>query len=357
MSDTSEDDKTEPASDKRRREFRERGEVAKSQELASAVMLFGGVGAILLMLYGLAPMVLNSTRGIFSRLHEYENFMGGSRNWLGGLAIELIFAALPPFGLLCLFGVIAHMGQVGPMWSTKVFEPKPQKFNPFSGIKRLIASKDSVANLIRTLIKVVFLGSVSLLVLGVVAPDIRDLVAKNPIELGKTMLHITIYPFSACAGVMLLVGLADYAWQRYRMEERMKMTPDEVKREYKESEGDPMMKGRRRARHRELASINEMIQEVSAATVVINNPTHVSVALRYDPESGAPIVVAKGVDAIAKRIREAATTHDVPMMTRPPLARALHKNVEVGHYIPEEFFRAVAEILAYVYTQHGRRPS
>ncbi len=268
--------------------------------------------------------------------------------------LELFWGIAPAMGLMCVFAVFAHMIQVGPMWTTKVFEPKPSKFNPFTGIKRLLFSKDTAMNLVRTLLKVGLLAAATGGVLWYVASDIPMLIAQETPAFAQMLHEIVLWPLFFATLLMLIIGVGDYFWQRHRMEERMKMSPDELKRDHKESEGDPLIKGKRRQKHRDLLQVNQMIQEVGEATVVINNPTHYSVAIRYRPDDGAPIVVAKGADQIALRIREAARENDVPMLTRPPLARALHKNVEVGHYIPEEFFKAVAEILAYVYTHHRR---
>ena len=214
----------------------------------------------------------------------------------------------------------------------------------------MFASKEVLVGLVRSGLKVMMLGSVAVGTVIKVAPDIGELVARGPLGFADYLMRVSLYPMGACALVMVGIGALDFAWQRHSMSKKMRMSKDEVKREMKQSEGDPMLKGRRRAKHMELLGTNRMVQEVAQADVIINNPTHISVAIRYRPAEGAPRVIAKGADAIAMRMREVARENEVEMITNIPLARALHSSCEVGHYIPEEFFRTVAQVLAHVYS-------
>ena len=359
MSDeTPQEDRTEEATERRRESFRERGQVAKSKELASAAML----GASALAITSLGTLTTGSTSRLavttFSRLDDYENFLDAPLLFLSSSLADVVLSMLPALAIMALVAVAAHLAQTGPMWSWKQFEFKPEKFNPISGIKRIFMSKETLVNLLRELLKVVLLGAVIAATLQSVATHAPGLVQKDLLTFCRFLLKAAMLPLMACTGVMVALGALDFLWQRHRMEQKMKMSKEEFKREMKQSEGDPMIAARRKARHREMVQINKMIGEVATASVVINNPTHVSVALRYRPEDGAPVVVAKGEDQIALRIREMAKTHRVPMVTNIPLARAMHASCALNQVIPEAFFKAVAEILARLWAaQRGGRSS
>jgi flagellar biosynthetic protein FlhB len=348
VSDEEQSEKTEPASEKRRREYREKGEVARSQELTSAVMLMTGVMAVSTIAKSASTNMPNLVRMYLGSLHDHEL-------WLREIAprtiasVGLAVATLAPgFGLLVLAAFAVNLAQVGWLWAPKSLGPNFGKLNPFAGLKRLIASKQAFANLLKTLAKVTFVGLIAAKLLSAQVGNLPQLVAKSPVALAQTMGAMVKWPLIVCAMAMFVVGAAHFAWTKYDLEERMKMTRDEAKREHKDSDGDPQIKNRRRQMHRERLSANQLIDTVPTATVIINNPTHYSVAIRYSAKDGVPIIVAKGVDYRALRIREIARDSDIEMVDSPPLARALHRHVDVGDVIPEQFFRAVAEILALV---------
>jgi len=352
--DTSPEDKTEEPTAKRINDFRERGEVAKSNELVSAVMLLTGTGAMILLVQNLSRPFERLSFAAFTRLHEADKFIEAPWKFISSLVIEILGAMAGPIGLLMVAALAANFMQTGWIFSSKKFEFKPQKFNPFMGIKNLFFSKQMIAGLLRSVAKVVMLGSIAAGTVYTIGPDIGELVARGPLGFAEYLMRISLYPMGVCAVAMLVLGGLDFMWQRHTMHQKMKMTRDELKREMKQSQGDPMMKSRRRAKHFELLGMNKMVQEAANADVIINNPTHISIAIRYRPEEGAPRVIAMGTDNVALRIREVAREHEVHMVTNIPLARALHKSVKVGHFIPEEFFRVVAEVLAHVYAQRGR---
>ena len=352
MSEASQDDKTEVATDKKRREFRERGEVAKSKEIVSAVMLFGALFSVW-SLATTAPKPLGQmTRATLGGLGQWEHFAAAPGAALTALALPILGILALPMGMLVLLALGSNLMQTGWVFTAKSFEFKPQKFNPLSGLKRTFASKDLWMGLGRAALKVGLLAVVALGILGWRASDLGQLSAKSAHGFAEYLQRVALWPLGASAAAMVALGLLDLMWQRRQMEQKMKMTKDEVKREHKQSEGDPLIKAQRKAKHRELLSVNQMLQDVGEATVVLNNPTHLSVALRYTPgQDHAPTVVAKGTDHIALKIREQAARHQVPMQTDIPLARALHKHCPVGHPVPEEFFQAVAQILAYLYAR------
>jgi flagellar biosynthetic protein FlhB len=354
VSDTPQEDKTEEATPKRKEQFRERGEIAKSTELAAGITLMGGAGALWATMQFAAGDIAVSLASIWYHLDEAEGLFSAPGLLFGALAQSLLVAVLPVMSILVVAALLAHVVQTGFLWAPKALEPKLSKLNTLSGLKRLFFSKDAVANLLKTLFKVTVVGSVAAGTLWVLDFDAGRLVRLSPEDFAAAMEEFSVLPLFATAIAVLAVGIGDYAWQRHRMNERMKMTKDEARREHKESEGDPLIRSRRKQKHREVLSANNLIESVPEATVVINNPTHYSVALRYKADAGPPVVVAKGVDYRAARIREIATDSDVPMVDNPPLARALHGSVDVGEAIPEAFFQAVAETLAFVWNQHGR---
>jgi flagellar biosynthetic protein FlhB len=344
----SQEDKTEEPSDKRRKDSRDKGEVAKSQELASAIMLLSGTLALWITLTYVQKPMLNHMSHIWVNSWQMEGVVEHPGGLMAVILWPVMVLLTPVFAVLVAMAIFTHMIQIGPLLSWQALKPNPAKLNPIKGIQRIFFSKDMLVNLVKTVVKVLLIGGVAVAVLRVEAGKLTRLVWMGPEQFARYLETISMVPLLICGVVMLLVGFADFVWQRYRMEEKMKMTRQEAKREHKESEGDPLQKGVRKQRHRELMSLNRLIVEVPEADVVLNNPTHYSVALRYRPEDGAPVVVAKGVDFKALRIREIAEEAGVAMLTNPPLARALHNQVAEGEAIPPMFYQAVAEVLAFV---------
>lgn len=245
--------------------------------------------------------------------------------------------------------LIISILQVGWKVSAKPMKPKFDKFNPVNGFKRIF-SKDSFFELFKSLVKIFVIIYVAYSSIKDEADNIfilYDISLKQAVALCGNIILDTGLKISL---VYLVVGIADFIYQKFRFSEDMKMTKQEVKDEYKNTEGNPEIKGRQRQRMRE-ASRRRMMQDVPQADVVITNPTHLAVAIKYDPEtSRAPVVLAKGEDYLAQKIREAAKEHDIRIVENKPLARMLYANVEIGAEIPPELYQAVAEILAMVYS-------
>jgi flagellar biosynthetic protein FlhB len=250
------------------------------------------------------------------------------------------------FGFVITFLVTVY--QVGWKVSTKTMEPKLSKFNPINGFKRIL-SKDSLFELLKSLIKV---GIIVYIVYSNLKDEANNIFILYEISLNQAIVlvgEIIIEVGLEISIVFIFVGLADMFYQKWKFAEEMKMTKQEVKDEYKNTEGDPQIKGRIRQKMRE-ASQRRMMQDVPKADVVITNPTHFAVALKYDAEvSRAPIVVAKGEDFLAQKIKEIAKENKVPLVENKPLARMLYHNVDIGAEIPPELYQAVAEVLAMVY--------
>lgn len=352
-------EKTEDATDKKLRDARDEGKVAKSQELNSAVMLIalfailniaiGFVGNRFLYVfkwaYGIIPDVVSqSGHGITVPTAKY--LMQESM-------LQIIISCLPFF--LAGVGVALIINIIQVKWhvSTKAMKPKFDKFNPVNGFKRIF-SKESLVNLLKSIIKLVVIFFVAYSYLKNEADNLFILY-EIPLNQAVAMVgEIILTVGLRIALVYLVIGLVDYMYQKHKFREDMKMTKQEVKDEYKNTEGDPQIKGQQRQRMRE-ASQRRMMQDVPKADVVITNPTHLSVAIKYDPQSGdAPIVVAKGEDYLALRIREIAKENNVEIMENKPLARALYATVDVGEAIPPELYEAVATVLATIYQKRGR---
>lgn len=347
-------EKTEPATAKKLREAREDGKVAKSKELTSAFDL--------IVLFLVLKIFVSMVGGGFISVFEYvykampdfvaENaveFSTSSVNsFLGPVFTQMLIIAAPFFAFGFAVTLIISILQVGWKVSTKPMKPKMDRFNPLSGFKRIF-SKDSLFELLKSVFKIVVIIYIAYISIRDQADDIfilYDIPLMQAILLCGDVIINTGLKISL---VYLVVGIADFIYQKFRFNEDMKMTKQEVKDEYKNTEGNPEIKGRQRQRMRE-ASRRRMMQDVPKADVVITNPTHLAVAIKYEPEvNRAPVVLAKGEDYLAKRIREAAKENNIEIVENKPLARMLYANVDIGGEIPPELYQAVAEILAMVY--------
>jgi flagellar biosynthetic protein FlhB len=264
----------------------------------------------------------------------------------------IIFAVmtLPVLMLAVVCVVIGNYLQGGLALSTEALKPKSDRLNPVNNLKRVFGP-DSIVNLTKSSIKLILIAAVSYTVLEPVVSDSPGLMTA-PVQVIASKLGDTLYSLALRCGLVLLAfSAADYGYAWYKHEKSIRMSKQEIRDEFKEQEGDPMVKGQRRRAGRALAQ-RRSLEAVPTASVVVTNPTHFAVALRYEPESdAAPVVVAKGADNVAAKIREIAKESDVPLIENPPLARALFKVVEPNQIIPAEFFGPVAELLAYVFRQ------
>ncbi|MBI5837309.1 MAG: flagellar biosynthesis protein FlhB [Candidatus Eisenbacteria bacterium] len=354
MAEDHKDEKTEPASPKKRREARERGQVAQSQEVNSALVLLASI----LALSWATPHMAREIGGL-ARLYWGE---GLQRAWSAESAQgELTFLLLhvgkaiaPAILVIGVVGVASNLMQVGVIFSGEPIKPNLEKLNPIKGAQRIF-SKNGLVELLKALIKLSLItwitwGTLRTEFLGLLPFFGSDLAHVLPAA-GKATYHLAL---RVTLG-LLVVAVADYGWQRFQFEQGLMMTREEVKDEFKQAEGDPRMKARMRALQRSMLR-RRMLQDVPRADVVITNPTHYAVALRYKSgEMNAPTVVAKGARLIALRIKELAREHHVPMVEDVPLAQALYKSAEVGKEIPLQFYEAVAEVLAFVYRLRARR--
>ena len=347
------DDKTEAATPRRRQEARSKGQIARSQDLTSAVLLFAAFGG----LYFFGPRLIGSLIAMVAAglSGESPERLDDLAAFSAAMGLELARQLGPMLGGLFVVALVVLYAQVGWVFTWHPLMPSLAKVNPLNGIMRLFSVRSFMMACIN-LLKLIFVAFVAYMTLTGSASvivhaftfDFHDIVV-----LGGTLLLELGMKLS---GALLVLALIDYVWQRYRHERDLRMTKEEVKDELRSMEGDPNIKRRRRQLQLQLA-MQRLRKDVPKADVVVTNPTHFAVAIQYDPEAMvAPKVVAKGADYVAIRIRQIAAEYGIPMVERKPLARALYESVEVGRYIPERFYRAVAEILAYIYELTGRSP-
>jgi flagellar biosynthetic protein FlhB len=349
------EDRTEPATAKRREEARQRGEVAKSPELTSALVLLAG-------LYGLrycGESLMNGLRDLtqtsLSNLSAFQATELGVRTLFTGLLIKTTTLMTPVMLVLSAMAVVASAAQVGLILSSKPLSPDLSRIDPLKGLQRLCSMR-SLVELGKSLLKVLLVGYVLRKVLIGALPQLQDLQNADFVTSLGVAGSIAWDMARQTAIMLVIVGAVDYVVQRRQHEARLRMTKQEVKQEAKEQEGDPQIKGKIRQRQREMAR-GRMMQAVPSATAVVTNPTHIAVALSYDGgKMAAPKVVAKGQGLVAQRIKEIAQEHRVPIIENKPLARGLYKEVEIGDSVPPDLYKAVAEVLAFVYKLSGKVP-
>jgi len=348
-------EKTEPATPHRREEARSRGQVARSPELNSFAVVFFGM----LFLFFAGPTMVDGLLQVSHRLFADLNnapATDADAIWfmraLGGRVLTIL---VPLFAAVVTVGVFANATQVGFRFSPKALEPKLDKFNLASGLKRLF-SRRSLVELIRDVLKLALIGSVAYFA---VRAEEKHFLTLADLDIAQIFTYLGGAVFRVGIKIVLsLFALAvfDYLYQRWDFERSIRMSKHELKEEMKQQEGSPQVRARIRQVQRELARMR-MAKEIPNADVVVTNPTQLAVALKYDTDSmSAPTVVAKGARLLAQKIREIARTAGVPIVEDAPLARALYSSVEVGASIPAELYRACAEVLAHVYRLRGKLP-
>ena len=347
-------EKTEPATAKKLKDAREEGKVAKSRELNSAF----GLIVLFLCLKICVSYVGQKLISIFTTIYgQMADFVSINEKDLSTQAVASIFTnvilqwmliVLPFFAFGFIIALLVSIVQVGWKVSTKPMKPELSKFNPINGFKRMF-SKDSVFELVKSIIKI---GLIAYMAYASIRDHQNELFILYDLELKQAVALVgglVIDVGFKISLVYLIVGIADFVYQKHKFNEDMKMTKQEVKDEFKNTEGDPQIKGRQRRKMQEVSQ-KRMMQDVPKADVVITNPTHFAVALRYDTkESTAPVVVAKGADYVAQKIKEIAKDNKIEIVENKPLARMIYHNVDLGAEIPPELYQAVAEVLAYVY--------
>ncbi len=342
--------KTEKATPKRRKKAREEGQVAKSQDIPISASLL----AISIMLIFYIPYAFRRLYEIFVYFFSDPLYLmpQNSPGVVYLVVKSLAFLLLPIFTLLLLVGLMSNIAQVGFMFSFKALKPKLEKINPISGLLRLFSLK-TLFELFKNLLKLLVAVIVSYFLVSYLLDDVFRF-ANTPVY--ESFYHLVKYLLIMVFSFALLsipIGIIDYFFRRYEYEENIKMSKQEIKEEQKQYEGNPQIKSAIRKKMRQM-SLTRMMAEVAKADVVITNPEHYAVALKYDKGGmRAPKVVAKGVDKVALRIKDEALKHHIPIEQNPPLARALYSSCEIGDYVPQELYEAIAKIFAKIYRQKG----
>jgi flagellar biosynthesis protein FlhB len=348
------ENKTEKATPKKRDEARQKGQVSRSMDANGAVVLMASVLALSGFGSSMLHRMQEATLGAIAWVETPDIV---SRKGVGELfttvGLHIALAALPVVMICTLAGVVINVAQVGFKPSPKALAPDFKKLNPLTGAKNIFG----VNAIFETVKNVLKIGAVGGIVAIAVFPKLDEMAALVGMPAEALLPHLAglilrVAQWGALA--YLVIAVADYFWQRHRFEKNLKMDKEEVKREHKQQELPSEIKGAQRRRAMELARAR-MMDAVPTADVVVTNPTHFSVALKYDSDHPAPLVVAKGSDHLALRIRTEAAAHGVAVIPDPPLARALYASVDVGRMIPEELFQGVAQLLAYVYRVAGQR--
>ena len=341
-------ERTEQASPRRREEARKKGQVARSPEVASAAILLASTLLFYFCSGGMVERLMDLTRWTLRECGTTAVNLNNIHNLLWAWSWKLFLVMAPLLLTVVVAGFLANYLQIGFIFSSATLAPKFDKIDPIKGFQRLFSVR-SLVELVKSLLKMVIVGAIVWFTLKDETQNLIPLMEESLwgilVYTGKVSFKILI---TTC-WVLIVLAILDYAYQRWEFEKGIRMSKQEVKDEFRQTEGDPLVKSRIRRIQREVAR-KRMMANVPKADVVITNPTHLAVAIHYDPDRMfAPTVVAKGAGFVAERIREIARAHKVPVVENKPVAQLLYKTVDVDRAIPEDLYRAVAEILAYVY--------
>ncbi len=341
-------EKTEEATPRRLEKAREEGDVPRSRELSTfTVLMAGSVG---LWIFGerISASIIAMMKDNLSveRAAIYDTNQMAIH--LASAANEVVWGLMPLMGLLVVAAIIGPLGLGGWNFAGKALMPKGSRINPISGLKRMFSMR-SLVELVKGILKVSLVGGLAVIIMNWLQPEIMFLPMESVEAALAHSVNIILWSAIALSASTLIIAAIDVPYQIYEHAKKLKMSMQDIKDEFKETEGKPEVKRKVRQLQMEMAQ-RRMMGDVPDADVIITNPTHYSVALKYDPvRASAPIMLAKGADQIALKIREIAKEHDIPMLEAPPLARSIYYNTEIGDEIPEGLYIAVAQVLAYVF--------
>ena len=346
-------EKTEEPTQKKLDDAKKKGNLPKSQEVTSWFMLLAATLFIMIFSSDMARSMAGVLGGFLGNLHDIPMDGTGLLDILSQLTLAVVAIVSVPFIFFWLAGVAGNLVQFPPIFTTEPIKPKFSKISPMAGFKRLF-SATSLVNFVKSLIKLI-LVTVIIAVILVPKRDLLDgTIQLDPAELPALLRNLSLQVLGGVLALLTVIAGLDYAWQRYTWHQKLRMTLKEVRDEYKMQEGDPHIKAKISQIRRE-KSQQRMMQNVPDATVIITNPTHYAIALKYEEGMPAPICLARGQDNIALKIREVAKENDVPIVENKPLARALYATTEIDDEIPVEHFRAVAEVISFVLRLRGRK--
>jgi len=344
----SNEEKTEAPTPKKKKEATEKGQVAKSQDVNSALILLSGV-LLMLFLGGSMMMRMRDTMGMICKNLYYENFdVDTCVGLLMDISIKNLKGVLPIMGGFMVVGAIASYSQVGFVFSRKALIPEFKKINPLSGVKNLF-SKKSLIKTVMSLVKLSIMSGIAYVSIRKDLEPLMELVSMRTEAIFSSASGLIFGITLKIAIILLILALLDFVYQRWQHSKDLMMSKNEVKQEAKQTDGDPLIKARIKSTQREM-SRKRMMQAIPDADVIVTNPTHYAVALKYDAATmDAPKVIGKGVDLIALKIREVAAKHDIPIVEDRILARVLYSTIEIDSDVPPKLYQAVAKVLSYVY--------
>ncbi len=342
------DNKTEQATPKRTQDARKKGQVAKSREVSSALIMVACLTYFYFGTGGIIDRMMEVMKGSFHDLNRVELTVDALQLLVMTLLVKTLVIVLPLLLTLMAAGIVANLMQVGFIFSGEPLQPKLSKISPLNGLKNLFSFK-TIAELLKSIFKISVVGIIAYLTIRTEIVDVLPLMEQSPWQI---MMHIGQVSFKilfATCWVLIVLALLDYLYQHWEHGRSLRMSKQDLRDEYKNTEGDPLIKSRIRRLQREMA-MRRMMTKVPTADVVITNPTHLAVALKYDQaRMSAPVVVAKGANLIAQRIKEIAKENGVSVVENKPLAQVLYRMVDIMEAIPDNLYQAVAEVLAYVY--------
>ena len=343
-------EKTEKATPKRKKEAREKGQVMQSKEINSAlILLFTFLALFLLGNYTYQNLLLFTHNMFLNTVNTEDLFtVNGIHKMFMLLVTVTAKLVVPIMGVAFLVGLICSYMQVGFLFTTKTLGIKFDRINPINGFKKIF-SKKSLVEFVKSLLKIILVGYVTFSYALKQSKTVMNILDMSLESIIGFIGSITIQVSFRAAIVLIILAVMDYFFQKWEYENELKMSKQEVKEEYKQMEGDPQVKSKIKEKQRQI-SMRRMMQDVPKADVIITNPTHYAVALRYDSNlEAAPVLLAKGVDLVAQNIKKAANEHEIPIVENKLLARTIFYQVDIGASIPPDLYQAVAEVLAYVY--------
>lgn len=345
--------KTEDPTPKRLEEARRKGQMPMSREINSWLMLLTATILIMALAHPMLSQMTQILRTYIEQSHALPGVPGGFSVILGGAFMEMMKILALPLIILMLSGLLGPLLQVGPIFAPEVIKPDISKISPFKGFGRLFSMR-SILEFVKGIFKIGMVTVVAVVLLYPFFNGVEHLVGiPVPLMLDE-MMALVLRMMAGTLIAFLIIAVVDVVYQRMEFMKKMRMTKQELKDEYRQTEGDPLIKAKLRQLRAEKAR-QRMMQSVPKADVVITNPTHFAVALQYDPDTmEAPVCVAKGMDNIALKIREIAKENDVVVYENPPLARVLYNSVEIDEVIPAEHFKAVAQVISYVFKLKGK---
>ncbi|MBS4217735.1 flagellar biosynthesis protein FlhB [Bacillus sp. FJAT-49711] len=341
-------EKTEKATPKKRLDARKKGQTAKSQDVNTAIGLLAVFLFLLFFSSNMGKIAVDTFRHSFNEFLLMEVSEANIQLILLDILKEIAFLLGPVMLIALIAGIASNLMQVGFMVTGEPLQPKLEKLDPIKGMKRIFSIR-AIVELLKSILKIGFVGSITFFVLWIRIDEVLILSHKSIGSALKTVGSLTMQMGIAASLALLFLSLFDYLYQKYDYEKNIRMSKQDIKDEFKNTEGDPLIKSKVKQKQREMA-MSRMMQEVPKADVIITNPTHYAIALKYDEEiDDAPVIIAKGVDFMAQKIKYIASEHNIIMVENRPLARSLYDQIDIGQKVPDDFFKAVAEILAYVY--------